>query len=58
LANAQLNPTNINISGMFLINILFKYIGKSNVGGMELDKYKFEPFLFGNSSTPFDKARK
>ena len=43
---------------MFLINILFKYIGKSNVGGMELDKYKFEPFLFGNSSTPFDKARK
>lgn len=43
---------------MFLINLVFKYVGKSNIKGEELDKYKFEPFLFGNSTEPFEKAKK
>jgi hypothetical protein len=57
LANNQMNLTAASKSPLFLINLLFKFVGQGNYQGKKMDKYKFEPFLLGSPESQFDKAK-
>lgn len=57
LSAGEYGVAQVSKDRLFLLNVLFKFVGTDQNHGKKLDKYKFQPFLFSSPEQQLEKIK-